>query len=127
MKRTELKRSEFKHKPSKKTKVAKPKAQREYTPMLNNCCYFSGTTEQLEVHHIFQSSNRSKSEKYGLKVYLNHYWHNKPPNGVHHNKANMLKLHQYGQQVFQERYPELDFCKTFQCKDYLSLTEDDEL
>ena len=28
--------------------------------------------EPLDCHHIFGASNRKKSEKYGLKVYLHH-------------------------------------------------------
>ena len=96
----------------------------KYTPILNDKCFFSGRSDNLEVHHIFGGSRREKSEQYGLKVYINHWYHNEPPLGVHHNAERMQQLHEYGQKVFQERYPELDFCKMFQCKDYIALGKD---
>lgn len=56
-------------------------------------CYLSGRTDWLEEHHIFYGQGRRKlSEQYGLKVWLNHYWHNEPPTvdcpcgGVHFNR-----------------------------------------
>lgn len=64
-------------------------------------CYISGRIDWLEEHHIFGGANRKNSEKYGLKVYLNHHWHNEPPNGAHHNKALMDKLHHAGQEAFE--------------------------
>jgi hypothetical protein len=127
MKRTELKRKPFNRKPN--NNKSKPKAQRkepqkEYTPMLNDSCYFTHRKDWLEVHHLMGGSNRDKSEQYGLKVYLNHWYHNEPPLGVHHNEERMFELHCYAQQVFEERYPELDFCEVFQCPNYLALKED---
>ena len=64
-------------------------------------CYLSGRTDWLEKHHLYQGANRKLSEKYGLWVYLNHYWHNEPPNGVHFNKENMERLHKEGQRAFE--------------------------
>lgn len=65
-------------------------------------CYLSGRTDWLEKHHLYQGANRKLSEKYGLWVYLNHYWHNEPPNGVHFNKENMECLHKKGQEAFEK-------------------------
>lgn len=49
-------------------------------------CYICGCYNFLEEHHIFGGNpNRKTSEQFGLKVYLCHYCHNEPPNGVHHN------------------------------------------
>jgi hypothetical protein len=76
-------------------------------------CYICGSHSWLEEHHIFGGANRKLSEKYGLKVMLCHYCHNEPPNGVHHNKENMLKLHQKGQEAFELFYPEEDFMQIF--------------
>lgn len=67
----------------------------------------------LEEHHIFNGANRSRSEKYGLKVWLCHYCHNEPPQGVHHNRQNMDKLRRIGQKTFQEKYPDKDFIFEF--------------
>lgn len=74
---------------------------------------FSGRTDNLEYHHIFGSSNRKWSEKYGLTVWLTHDEHNEPPFGVHHCKAANRSLQRAGQLKFQETYPELDFMKIF--------------
>lgn len=63
-------------------------------------CYICGGHNWLEEHHIFGGNpNRKLSEKHGLKVWLCHYCHNEPPNGVHHNRANALKLKAEGQQA----------------------------
>jgi hypothetical protein len=64
---------------------------------MSEYCVMCGSSNWIEHHHIFGGALRKKSEKYRLVVPLCHYCHNEPPNGVHHNKANMLKLHQYGQ------------------------------
>lgn len=47
---------------------------------------------------------RKKSERYGLKVYLCHYCHNEPPNGVHQNKERRRLLQARAQSVAMERY-----------------------
>lgn len=67
-------------------------------------CYMCGSMRWLECHHIFEGYNRKKSEQYGLKVYLCHYCHNEPPNGVHHNKDNMLKLKRIAQEKAMKHY-----------------------
>lgn len=56
-------------------------------------CYICGSNRWIEEHHVYGGANRKLSEKYGLKVYLCHYCHNEPPNGVHHNAevSKMLK------------------------------------
>ena len=60
-------------------------------------CVLCGSSRRIEKHHIFGGALRKKSEKYGLTVYLCHFCHNEPPNGVHFNKDKMLQLKQYGQ------------------------------
>lgn len=47
---------------------------------------------------------RTKSEEYGLKVYLCHYCHNEPPNGVHQNRENRLALQAKAQKIAMEHY-----------------------
>lgn len=81
-------------------------------------CYICGSSRWLELHHIFGGSNRNNSTKYGLVVYLCHWCHNEPPNGVHHNKERMSWLRQQGQQAFKKYYPNEDFMKIFK-KNYL--------
>lgn len=76
-------------------------------------CYFCKSQRFLESHHIFGGANRCKSEKYGLKVWLCHYCHNEPPNGVHHNRRFADELYKIGQQTFNEYYPDKDFISEF--------------
>lgn len=81
-------------------------------------CYMCGCTRWLEKHHVFGGANRQKSDKYGLTVYLCHYCHNEPPNGVHFNAKRMEWLHQQGQRAFEQEYPDKDFLTEFG-KNYL--------
>lgn len=81
-------------------------------------CYICGSTNWLELHHIYPASNREKSTQYGLVVYLCHYCHNEPPNGVHQNRERMLWLKAVGQRKFSEAYPDLNFMQIFG-KNYL--------
>ena len=64
-------------------------------------CWLCGATGQrgpLDLHHIFGSSNRKKSEKYGLVVYLCHdSCHIFGEKAVHNNAEIMQVLHEYGQ------------------------------
>ncbi|QIB68239.1 hypothetical protein Ami103574_02445 [Aminipila butyrica] len=83
------------------------------------CCYITGNTIGLEEHHIFGGSNRKYSEKYGLKVWLRHDWHNEPPYGVHHNKDFMQQLHEVGQKAFEERWGSREEFRSIFGKSYL--------
>ena len=67
-----------------------------------NRCWLCGKRQfgfnRLERHHIFGGANRSKSEKYGLIVYLcGDTCHRNGPNAAHQNKDTMQRLHEYGQ------------------------------
>ena len=61
-------------------------------------CFLCGSYNWLEYHHIFGAARKKLSEKYGLMVYLCHYCHNEPPDGVHHNKESRLYLQRTAQQ-----------------------------
>lgn len=76
-------------------------------------CFICKGTYWLEEHHIFGGSNRKKSEKYGLKVFLCHRHHNEAPFGVHFNKELMQKFHDLGQRTFEEHYPDKSFLLEF--------------
>lgn len=86
-------------------------------------CYFCGSREWLECHHIFGGANRKKSDRLGLVVDLCHYCHNEPPLGVHHNKEAMAYLHRCGQvkAMREQGWTKADFIREFG-KNYL---EDD--
>lgn len=67
-------------------------------------CYFCGSYEWIEEHHIFGGDpNRRISEENGFKVFLCHWHHNEPPDGVHFNRRNRLRL----QEECQRRYEEM--------------------
>lgn len=67
-------------------------------------CFICKTTQWLELHHVFGGANRKRSEKDGLTVYLCHYHHNEPPQGVHHNRKNMDRLRAYAEKKWLEHY-----------------------
>lgn len=49
-------------------------------------CGMNTNLEPLDCHHVFGASNRNKSEKYGLKVYIHHSkCHIFGENSVHRN------------------------------------------
>lgn len=61
-------------------------------------CGATGNSDPLDRHHIFGASNRKKSEKYGLVVFLCHNkCHIFGKEAVHNNAKNMQLLHEYGQ------------------------------
>lgn len=61
-------------------------------------CGRNGNGDRLERHHIFGAANRSKSEKYGLVVWLcGERCHRNGKYSAHQNGEVMKYLHQYGQ------------------------------
>lgn len=66
-------------------------------------CYVCSTTTNLHDHHVlFGTSNRKKSEKYGLKVWLCAYHHNMSNEGVHFNKMLDRALKLKAQAYYEE-------------------------
>ncbi len=68
--------------------------------MIKECwlCGRNGTIDPLDMHHIFAGAYRSKSEKYGLVVYLCHHdCHIFGEYAAHKNADTMQELHEYGQ------------------------------
>jgi len=63
-------------------------------------CYLCGSTNWIECHHVFGGANRKISERYGYVVDLCHFCHNEPPNGIHFNRENELKLKREFEQKF---------------------------
>ena len=62
-------------------------------------CGRNGNGDRLERHHIFGAANRSKSEKYGLVVYLcGERCHRNGKYSAHQNGEVMQYLHKYGQE-----------------------------
>lgn len=67
-------------------------------------CYICGSHQWLEEHHVYGGACRKISERYGLKVYLCHYCHNEPPNGIHHNATNNNALKANVQEIAMRKY-----------------------
>lgn len=78
-------------------------------------CYFCGSTQWIERHHVFGGACRKLSERYGLVVDLCHYCHNEPPDGVHFNAERRKELQRKTQLWAMEKYgwTEEDFIKIF--------------
>lgn len=67
-------------------------------------CYVCGTTLYLHKHHIIHGlSNRDKSEKLGLWVYLCAEHHNMSQYGVHNNRELDRELKELAQRKFEEQ------------------------
>jgi hypothetical protein len=81
-------------------------------------CWLCGSTYWIESHHVFGASNKKNSEKFGLVVDLCHFCHNEPPNGIHFNRENELRLKREFQQKFEDEHPGESFLKIFG-KNYL--------
>lgn len=86
------------------------------------------STERFEGSHrhevFFGTSNRQKSIKYGLVVFLTPEMHNMSNEGVHFNKAFDNELKKIGQKVAMETYDWTieDFIRKFG-KNYLDCEE----
>lgn len=84
-------------------------------------CGMIGYVDPLDKHHIFGGAMRSKSEKYGLFVYLHHdRCHIFGDNSVHKNARINRKLQAFAQKKAMEHYgwSVEDFIKEFY-KNYL--------
>ena len=79
-------------------------------------CGRNGSVDPLDRHHIFGGAYRSKSEKYGLVVYLCHSrCHIWDSGAVHRSAKNMLRLKRYGQlkAMSEQGWTEEDFIREF--------------
>lgn len=74
-------------------------------------CFMCGSYAFLERHHIFGGASRKVSEREGFTVYLCHFCHNEPPNGVHHNRRNMDWLRAKCQAKFEETHTREEFMR----------------
>lgn len=75
-------------------------------------CFYCGSREWLEWHHIFNKCDKTRSEKYGMMVRLCNRHHTQSPTGVHHNQALWNKLKADAQIKFEQTYDE-SFLKVF--------------
>lgn len=75
----------------------------------------SGFWDGLEEHHVFFGSNRKKSEKRGLKVWLcGETCHRNGKKAVHRNRETDLFIKRQAQEVYENTYgSRADFIKEF--------------
>lgn len=92
----------------------------------NKECFICGDQyeygfNKLEEHHIFFGNpNRSKSEHYGLKVWLcGHKCHRNGHNAPHRNKTTDTMLKSLGQAKFEEIHGDRDLFRKEFGKSYL--------
>lgn len=77
-------------------------------------CYVCGCKSYVEEHHIFHgTSNRKKSEKHGLKVYLCYVHHRDSRIGVHFSPELDRKLKEEAQRIFELSHTRKEFMKEF--------------
>ena len=68
-------------------------------------CGMNTNLEPLDCHHVFGASNRKKSEKYGLKVYIHHNkCHIFGENSVHRNAKVNQALQSFVQKKAMRHY-----------------------
>ena len=67
-------------------------------------CYICKRICPTENHHIFRGKNRKRADADGMTVYLCHWCHNEPPNGVHYNKFNDIRLKMMAQRTWMDYY-----------------------
>ena len=88
-------------------------------------CFECGCIRNLEEHHIFYgSSDRERSEEYGLKVHLC-YDHHRGNRGIHSGRNSDLdmRLKKMAQRAFEEQYGHKEFVKKFASKNVLEEEE----
>lgn len=79
-------------------------------------CGRNGSQDRLERHHIFGGANRSKSEKYGLVVYLcGDRCHRNGKDAAHRSRETREYLRAYGQKKAMEEqgWSTEDFIRIF--------------
>jgi len=85
----------------------------------NKKCFVCGTTQSLQLHHIFGGALRGKSDKYGYVVHLC-IRHHTGQDGVHRESWLNKKLKQYAQEHFEQTNTREEFIKEFG-KNYLEV------
>lgn len=127
-------------KPMKRTTPLRAKKKYQYKPKRKQptasimqtdktICFLCGSRNKggmdaLEEHHIFEGNGkRTKSEQYGLKIYLcGCTCHREGKESAHKNKEIKDRLHKMAQRKFEEQYSRELFRNEFG-KSYL---EDEE-
>ena len=77
-------------------------------------CYICKTTLDLALHHVFYgSTNRKKSDKDGMVIWLCNYHHNMSNYSVHFNKKLDLRIKKEAQEVYEKKHSREEFIKRY--------------
>ena len=71
-------------------------------------CFICGSRKNVEVHHIFGASNRTKSDKDGLTVYLCSDCHREASHAAHRDANTAQLLHAVGELMWMVKHPNAD-------------------
>ena len=71
-------------------------------------CFFCGR-RATELHHILSGFRRANADADGLCVWLCHWCHNEPPDGVHYNPERRLYLRKIAQQEYEKTHTRAEF------------------
>lgn len=76
-------------------------------------CFITGSTENLDLHHIYFGANRSVSDKNGFWVWLRHDYHiADSPNKTPHNcRMTDLYLKEMCQREYEKTHSREEFIK----------------
>ncbi len=69
-------------------------------------CFICGSRKNVEVHHIFGASNRTKSDKDGLTVYLCSDCHREGRYAAHRDANTAQLLHAVGELMWMVKHPD---------------------
>lgn len=69
-----------------------------------NCCYNCGSSNWIQIHHIFGASNRNKSTKDGLVIPLCQHCHLDQKDGIHFNKEFRLSIQKLAEKIWIDYY-----------------------
>ena len=73
-------------------------------------CYVTGSTNYLDLHHVFQGSRRRLSDKWGCTVWLRHDIHMR----LHDSDRELdLKIKRDCQKEFEKRWGHEKFMQVF--------------
>lgn len=81
-------------------------------------CFFCGSRMGLERHHAMTGPNRALAETHGLWIWVCHFHHLDPKEGVQYNRKKADHLKSLAQIAFEARHSHEEWMQTFR-KNYL--------
>ncbi|NLC96882.1 MAG: hypothetical protein GX675_04875 [Erysipelotrichaceae bacterium] len=82
-------------------------------------CFYTESKFNLEKHHIMPGAFRSKSEKFGLWIYVRCDIHRGTEYSIHNDEEKLTQLKQLAQEKFEMKYSHEKWMQEFK-KNYLN-------